>query len=180
MAETQGLYEFHFKVDNTLKTDLMVLPKKDGARSLSGLIRTILAFLSEKMDAEHYFGKERESRYEYVHNDLDVERESVHVYLTKQLYGKLKMMHHDLNFYSIAQLLRWLLRFYVGLVRVYGADFEVKLQELIKKWKKKNISRQFPKNAVRQLSSLIYEKQAKLSLLNVYNDSFFPIMIYRL
>jgi hypothetical protein len=172
--------EFHFKMDNLMKGDLKSLPGYKDSGNLSRYIVDILKLLYGKIENEHFFGEQRKSKYLYINDDFNVQRESVHVYLPQGMYMQLKMMHHNLNFYSIAQLVRGFLGFYIDLVKKYGDKLEEKFKELIAEWEKENDSKRLSNELVRQLLRYLQEKHENFVLLGVYNALFSPISIYRL
>ena len=174
-----GVCDFHFIMDTEMKDDLMELDMFAKGGSFSRLIVDILALLSPVVEKEHFFGKERASCYEFVNDDLEIPRESVHVYLPGGLYRRLKLMHQDLNFYSIAGLVRFFLRFFLVEVGDCRGDEKRKIEELVRRWKKTKIKK-FSRESMRQLWQFISKKPAKIRLINLYNHLFSPIKIYRL
>ena len=78
------------------------------------------------------------SKYKLVNNNIEIKRESIHIYLPEMFYKQLKAMHHDMNYYSIAQLLRRMLRFFLGLMKLYGKRSIEELKTILKEWNKRN------------------------------------------
>ena len=178
--EEKRIYEFHFKVDAQMKIDLESTDEYKKSGNLSGLIVKILESLCGKMENKHFFGEQKNSAYEFINEDFAVKRESVHVYLPAALYRKLKLMHNNLNFYSIAQLLREVLGVYVGLDRVHKEGVDDHIKELAAGWEKENSVKKLEGSKLRQLSQLLEGKHENLVLMSIYDIGFSPAHIYRL
>lgn len=174
------IYDFHFIMDKNMKNKLKNLDPYVRSGNLSQLIVKILLHLSSKIEMEHFFGEQRKSKYKHVHNNLKIKRECMHVYMPEYLYRRLKMLHQDLNFYSIAQLVRFFLRYYLRLVKKYGKNIKNKLISLKRNWKKINEKKQFSLKSMLQLLHLNQKNSLKIRLINIYNDYFSPFCIYRL
>ena len=136
--------------------------------------------LSPGIEKKHLEGEQMESRYQLVHEDLAVARRGVFVYLPDFRYRQLKLLHQDLNFYSIAQLLRLMLGVFLDFVKEYGDDVEQKLMELYRRWKKKRDFRKYEWKPVRELLHFIYQKPKISWFMTLYSKKFQPISIYRL
>lgn len=176
----QRLFEFHFKMDSEMKDALKDLDLYKKVRSLSQLIVKILSLLSPCLEKVHLSRKQRMSRYELVNNNREIRRESVHVYLPHSLYRQLKAMHHDLNFYSIAQLLRMMVRLFLCLVKVNGNIVIKMLMDLLRQWEEKNEMNKHTRKSIRQLLHFIYQKPGISCFLNLYDNKFSPVDILRL
>ena len=114
------LHDFHFVMDKGMKEALTRLYIKEEKRSLSGIIVMILSLIGPLIKKEHLWGEQRKSRYLAVCNNPDEVREHVHVYFPKDVYRELKLMHQDLNVFSIAMVVREFLRFFLDLVKEHG------------------------------------------------------------
>ncbi|MBN2443822.1 MAG: hypothetical protein JXJ04_20845, partial [Spirochaetales bacterium] len=90
------------------------------------------------------------------------------------------LMHQDLNVYSMAQLVRFFLGWFLDFVRVYGEDALDELDKLFNNWKVKIEKKRFSQKEMRQLWNLIYQKSGIYRLLNIYTNHFSPARIYRL
>jgi hypothetical protein len=133
------------------------------------------------MRREHEWGKQRMSRYMLVNNDTDMKREHVHVYIPGSLYRQMKLLHQDLNFYSIAQLVRGLLEFYLTLVEEYGDDIFNQLKKVFMQWKREGEKTRLSQHEfLRQLWRIIQHLPGKNRLINIYNNQFAPFWIFRL
>ena len=180
MNVNRHVYDFHFIMDEQMKDELMGLDMYSKSGSFSGLIVEILLLLLPRIEREHFFGKERMSCYELVHEDDEVIRENVHVYMPGDLYRHFKLMHQDLNFYSMAQLIRLFLRWFLDLVNLYGDNFGRELEKLMKKMEEENKTKCLSWEKLLQLWQLIYQKPYLNKLLSIYNSKFSPARIFRL
>ena len=176
----QKIYKFHFKIDIEMKNSLKGLPMFKKAGNISRLILRILTLLSPGMEKKHLKGEQHYSRYEFVCEDKEIERKSVYVDLPEKLYREFKLMHQDLNYYSMAQLLRLVLRVFLGLVAEFGDAVESKLLELYREWKKKRDFRKHEWKPVEELLHFIYQKPRISRFFTLYSNRFAPIGIYRL
>ncbi|MBN2533573.1 MAG: hypothetical protein JXB88_11800, partial [Spirochaetales bacterium] len=127
---------FHFKMDTKMIDDLKNLDLFQETRSMAGAINRILLQFFAVIEKEHMFGVQRKSRYELINEDENVKRKHVTIHLPEYMYRRLKMLHDDLNFFSIAQLFRWLISGYVDFVKRYGSRWVRKLVTIIRRWQK--------------------------------------------
>ena len=172
---------FHFVMDRGMKKDLKKLDMYAEKGSLSGVIVKIFSFLAPLVKKEHKWGEQRLSRYLPVCDDPDEIREHVHVCFPGEMYRQLKLIHQDLNVYSIAQLLRGFLRFFLGLVNEYGNNVFQELKRLFKQWKKEDGKiRLTPREIVQQLLLIIQHFSGKNRLINIYDRQFSPSWIFLL
>ncbi|MBN2444002.1 MAG: hypothetical protein JXJ04_21750 [Spirochaetales bacterium] len=149
-------------------------------KSLSGIMVTILKLLTPIIRKEHKWGKQRFSRYRAVCDDPEEVREDVHVYVPDELYRELKLLHQDLNFYSIAQLVRGLVNCFLEMADVYKNDVFQELQKVFDRWRVEDkedrlTSREF----LRQLKLIIRFLPGKNRLVTVYNNEYSPFWILR-
>jgi hypothetical protein len=144
------------------------------------VIVKILSLLSPFLERVHMLRKQRMSRYELVNSNREMKRRSVHVYLPESRYRQLKLMHQDLNFYSIAQILRMMLRLFLSLIKNYGNIVIRRLKDLLSMWKLKRVERKYKLKSIRQLLHFIYQKSTISKFLTIYDYKFSPIDIYRL
>jgi hypothetical protein len=180
MALSQ-LHEFHFVITRNMKKSLKNLDIFRGFRSLSGIIVKVLSLLAPVVKREHKWGEQRMSRYKPVSDNPDEIREHVHAYLPANLYRELKLIHQDLNFFSIAQILRDFLEVFLGLVEEYGDNILQELESMYKQWEKEiGKTRLTLRQYLRQLWKIVQHIPGKNRLLNVYDDHFSPFWILRL
>ena len=96
-----------------------------------------------------------------------------------RLYKKLKLMHQDLNFYSIAQLVRGFLRGFLFLFRRYGSRAWWIIKALLKQWQKNNMRVQLSSLKTEQLCKILGINPGTVHLSTAYDDYFVPITINR-
>ncbi|MBN2531304.1 MAG: hypothetical protein JXB88_00360 [Spirochaetales bacterium] len=142
---------FHFKMDTKMIDDLKSLDLFQKTRSMAVAINCILLQFFTVIEKEHMFGAQRESRYELINEDREVKRKHVTVSIPDYIYRRLKMLHDDLNFFSIAQLLRWLISGYVDFVKKYGDRWVRKLVTIIRRWQKDTKNSRFLLTYINQL-----------------------------
>jgi len=112
-------HNFHFKLEiNTIEK----LKKITNIKSLSGIIKFIIKSSYKFIEKSHYFEKEKNSCYHKISQN-----KSFHAYLEKEDYRRLKQIHQDLNYFSIAQILRKIINRFLFYYEKYG------MEELIKK-----------------------------------------------
>ena len=178
---TECLHDFHLVMGRGLKEDLRSLDMYKESGSLSGVIVRILSLFEPVMDREHRWGEQRFAKYLPVAGDPDEVREDVHVYLQEGVYRRVKLMHADLNFYSVAQLVRGLLTFFIGLVKEYGDNFYKELKKWFSQWNEENDeNRLTPRRFMRQLLQIIRHLPGKNRLVTIYNEKYSPFWIFRL
>ena len=175
------LHEFHFVLDRSMKKNLMGLKLYQKLGNLSGVITRILSLISPVIKREHKWGEQRKSRYLPVCNDPEEIREHMHVYFPEKVYREFKLMHQDLNYYSIAQLVREFLRYFLDLVQEYKDKTLDELQRLFRQWKKENKRINLtPRKIIRQLWKIIQHLPDQTGLINIYCKDFSPFWIFRL
>ena len=180
MAGQKTMYcDFHFVVNAKLKKNLLDLRVFRNVYSFSGIVVKILQVLYPRLEKEHFSGRERYSRYQLVTPKLTEKRCHVHVYLPMDLYRRLKLIHQDLNFYSMAQCLRWLIRFFLDLVNTHRHNLRRKLTTLLIYWRKQNSSNHLSESLLRQLKKFRSRKAGTIRFLNLYNSHFSPMIILK-
>ena len=116
-----------------------------------------------------------------VSGDPDEIREHAHVYFPEDEYRRLKLMHQDLNYFSIAQLLRSFLKFFIDLVKEYGENVYQKLKKWFNQWNEENNKNRLTlREFVRQLWKIIRHIPDQNRLVNVYNGQYSPFWVFRL
>ncbi|MBN2442312.1 MAG: hypothetical protein JXJ04_13240 [Spirochaetales bacterium] len=176
-----NFHEFHFVMSRTMKEKLKNLDIYKKAGNLSGLIVKVLSVLTPAVRREHQWGKQRMSQYRSVSNDTEEIREHVHVYFPENVYREVKLMHADLNFFSIAQLIRGLLEFFLGLMEEYGDNVYQILEKLFSRWAKDaEKNRLTLSQYIRQLWRIIQHIPPQNRFINIYNQEFSPFWKIRL
>jgi len=100
-------HELHFVVTSTMKEKLSKIARKENL-SLSKLIVYILQKFSDRVKKRYCFGNEDDNAYERIEADA-----SIHFYIPKEEYRFLKKIHADLNFFSMAKLIRAILEVFI-------------------------------------------------------------------
>ena len=91
LKSDQKVYKFHFKMDAKMYSELGNNPLYQKAGNISKLINKILSMLCPEMEKQHLQGEQMLSQYQLVHEDMEVERKNVFVYLPDFRYRKLKL-----------------------------------------------------------------------------------------
>ena len=172
-------HEFHLVMDRGMKKNLTSLDMYKDVGSLSGVIVKIFSLLIPIIMREHKWGKQRMSRYLPVCKDSDEVRDHVHVYFPMDKYRQLKLMHQDLNVYSIAQLVRGFLNLFLSMVNEFGDDVYQELTKLFMRWKEEMGKNHLtPRNFLRQLIIILRHIQGNNRLVNCYNSNYSPFWIF--
>ncbi|HOL57486.1 MAG TPA: hypothetical protein PLD75_08015 [Spirochaetota bacterium] len=100
-------HELHFVLTSAMKEKLSKIAKKENI-SLSKLILYVLQKFSDRIKKRYCFGCEDENVYEKIEADA-----SIHFYIPKEEYRFLKKIHADLNFFSMAKLIRAILEIFI-------------------------------------------------------------------
>ncbi|MBN2544356.1 MAG: hypothetical protein JXB50_01080 [Spirochaetes bacterium] len=85
--------------------------------SFSKKINYIIKFLTKFIDVYHYTAKERNSTYKIVNKEG---KKNIHIYLEINDYRKFKKIKSDLNFYSMAQVFRFVINKFLLYFELYG------------------------------------------------------------
>jgi hypothetical protein len=178
--ELKKVYNFHFVMDSDMKNELKELDLYKKERSLSSLIVTIFSKLKLRLENKYFYGKQMGSCYEFVNDKMETPREHVHIYMPHYLYRQLKLLHQDLNYYSMAQIVRKFLRFFLDLVKEFGEDYQKVLSNLMKIWEKENSKKQLTKKSYKQLLQFIQNYSPITKLLSIYSTIYTTIKKYRL
>ena len=125
--------------------------------------------------------EQRMSKYMPVSNNPEEIREHVHAYLPADLYRELKLIHQDLNFFSIAQILRGFLKVFLVLVEKFDENIFQELKNMYKQWElEASKTRLTLRQYLRQLRIFVQHIPGENRLLNIYDDHFSPFWIFRL
>jgi hypothetical protein len=97
------------------------------------------------------------------------------------LYRELKLMHQDLNFYSIAQMVREFLEWFLGFVDKCAGDALEELKKIFSQWAKEEANTKLTlREYVRQLFRIVQHLPGKNRWVNIYNRDFSPFWIFRM
>ena len=130
------LHDLHFVVN---KNDFNWILEKaiELEESLSGVVRIIIFYMIPFVDLNWLKSKSRKSKYQIL-DEKPKERFHIHCYVSEEIYQKLKTVHKDLDFYSISQIMRLVVKYFLHGVRKYGYEgFIERLQKCKKRWNKK-------------------------------------------
>ncbi|MBN1699638.1 MAG: hypothetical protein JW881_19120 [Spirochaetales bacterium] len=176
-----GIHEFHLIITDIMKENLRSLTLFGSRRSLSGVIAGILSCIDPLIIKEHIWGRQRMNRYQAVSDNPDENRKHVHVYFTEDMYRKIKLLHADLNCFSIAQLVRWFLELFLAMVERYGNEVIKEFEKRFKQWsvgEKK--AQQSPQRNLRQLFKIIQHLPGQNRFISLYTTHYSPFWILRL
>ncbi|MBN1697428.1 MAG: hypothetical protein JW881_07935 [Spirochaetales bacterium] len=174
-------HEFHFVMTDIMREKLTNLTLCGSRGSLSGVIVGIVSIVDPLIIMEHQWGKQRMSRYRAISDDPDECREHVHVYFPEDVYRKIKLLHADLNCYSIAQLLRGLLELFLAMVERYGNRVFEEFEKIFKRWSvEEKKLQQTPRMKLRQLFMIIRHLPGRNQLISLHTTHYSPFWILRL
>ena len=179
----QGTYmhDFHFILDRGTKERLMDLEVFEGSRGVSGMIVEILRVLAPVVRREHRWGEERMGRYKLVCEDDDEIRDHIHAYVPLEMYRELKLLHQDLNVYSIAQLVRGFIVWFLEFADGCEGDVFGELEKVFTCWAEEDTeTRLTSREYVRQLVMILRHLPKKNKLVNIYDYKFSPFWILRI
>ena len=167
---------FHFIMDSGMIDELLQLDLLQETGDFSDLIVEILQRLYPVIENRHFSGNELSSRYMPVNADRKLARSSVLVDLPERLYRRLKLMHQDLNVYSIAQLVRGFLRLYLNFVKWHGekADEEIDMLCEISRHRNRALPRGY--ELLKQLLPASVLQCIKMSFFTLYSRDFSPVI----
>jgi hypothetical protein len=176
----ESIHDFHCVLARDMKEKLRNLDIFRGTRGISGIIVRILKVLIPLIGKEYKWGKQRMSKYMNVCNDPDMKRDHVHVYIPDGLYRELKLLHHGLNFYSIAQFVRGLLEWFLGFVERCEGDVLDELEKIFTSWAiEKKETRLTLREYMRQLLKILRHLPGKNRLITIYNHNYSPFWVLR-
>jgi hypothetical protein len=167
-------HEFHFILNQKHYFNLLDLSKSLN-KNISKTLVFILENLNPFIEKNHLASIEKGSKYQTLALPEE-KRFHIHCYLNENLYRRLKHLHHDLNTYSLAQIMRRLIdSFLLGCFKYGIKDFRERLLKIKKIWeKKKNIYR---KEKVIFLRHVSFKPNNKPYCLTSYDDGYRPFQI---
>jgi hypothetical protein len=181
LEKRQEKHDFHFVIAQGMLEGLAGLRVFNKVMSFSGVVAEIISELAPVVKAEHKWGRQRRSRYLCVATDPGEDVRHVHAYLDEDVYRELKLIHQDLNFYSMAQILRLFLGLFLRLVDKYGDNVFRVLEWVFKQLEKfDNDNRLTLREKIRQLFMIIRFLQGERGHITLYNQHFEPSWIMRL
>ena len=132
------MHQFHFMLSQVDKVRIIQFAKKSG-KSVSKVVRQMIEESLWLLDKKQYQRADNHNKYEK--GQISCHR---YINLKKEQYRKLKQIHDVNQFYSIAQVLRGLVLFYLNGLELFGEDGFRKLlkkENLKFKQKQKNLDR---------------------------------------
>jgi hypothetical protein len=178
------LHDFHFMMGIVMREKLAKLSGLSvfkGITGLSGIVVKILSVLSPVVKREHKWGDQRESRYLPVSGDPEEERVEAHSYLPEKVYRELKLLHVDLNSFSIAQLVRGFLGLFLVLYDRFGDNVIQELENIYKEWRKDACDNRLTlREYLRHILRILRHLPGKNRLFTIYDSNFAPFWIFRL
>jgi hypothetical protein len=178
--EEPKMKSFHFKMDVLMMDKLTNLELFEKTQCISETIKRILMQLFMVIEKEDYSGIQRFSKYRLINDDKKVKRVRVVVKIPDFLYRRLKCLHDVLNYYSMAQLVRDLLRWYLNLVDEFGVKSGDELIKIAYEWSSFSRNSRILINYIRQLLTFKGDIIEITKFFNIYTTYFTPYRIFRL
>ena len=178
--EEPKMKSFHFKMDVLMMDKLTNLELFEKTQCISETIKRILMQLFMVIEKEDYSGIQRFSKYRLINDDKKVKRVRVVVKIPDFLYRRLKCLHDVLNYYSMAQLVRDLLWWYLKLVRDFGDAFGDELMKLVKEWTTISKSSEILIDYINQLLTFTGDIMKIIKVFNNYSLQFAPRRVFQL
>ena len=112
------LHDLHFVIKRN-DFEWIFKKAKELDESLSGIVRIMIFYMMPFVDLNWLKSKSRESK---ILDKKPKERYHIHCYVSEEIYQHLKTVHKDLDFYSISQIVRLVVKYFLHGVRKYGYD----------------------------------------------------------
>jgi hypothetical protein len=146
------IHELHFVINQQLYHDLRELSLKLN-KKLSTTIVFIFQHMGFLIEKNHFLANEKNSEYHFLPYPKE-KRIHIHCYLPEHQYRKMKLIHQDLNTYSLAQIIREIIIIFLKGCAKHGINsFLNRLNKISQDWenKKRHIMREkkFLKNNCR-------------------------------
>ena len=171
---------FHFKMDILMMDKLTDCELFQETQNLSETISRILILLFTIIEKVDMDGIQRFSKYKLINEDKTIKRKHVIVKIPDFMYRRLKSLHDVLNYYSMAQLMRWLLRVFLDLVSKFGDAYGEELMRLANEWVKFSKNSQFILKYINQLITFQGKIKKIIKDFNIYTLHFSPYRVFRL
>ena len=152
--------EFHFLL-NEKSYEKIVELKKNLKSGISKTIVNIIEQMTPYLEKHGVSFKDVDTRYQNVGSE-DEYRKHVHVYMPQKMYKMLKKLHLDINYYSMAQILRHVIDIYLKDNMNLGNDRHMKKMDITRRnWelkKRKKYLRQLSINSTPIMAqSVVYD-----------------------
>jgi hypothetical protein len=168
------LHDLHYVV---IKKDFeWIIEKAEELNlSISSFSRLMIFYMMPFIDLNWLKAKSRKSKYQIL-DKKPKERFHIHCYVMEEVYQRLKTVHKDLDYYSIGQIVRLVVKYFLHGVRKYGyEEFIKRLEKFKTQWDKK--IKEFAKK------TKTFRKQMRTGGSNfsyyqtIYSTGYDPIMI---
>jgi uncharacterized Fe-S radical SAM superfamily protein PflX len=160
--------EFHFVMKRESLVKLENLAKRL-KKSVSSTIVDIFYNMSAYLEKKELSFKEESGKYGFLGND-DEARSHVHVYLPKDMHRKMKQVHNELDYFSMAQIMREIIEVYLTGCKIGIQRYKRRLSRTNKRWERmKKMFVKMKKRIVRHLSSNL----SSFPLFSVTYDNFY-------
>ena len=174
IKDKDDIHEFHFR-DCSFINDELEKISRICQKSKSGMINIILENNIPLLEKYHFRRKGQNSRYKFIKQQSPGNREkkvvNIHCYMDFKFYKRLKQIHSDLNYYSIAQLLREIIRFFIWLFGRYGMIVFNILKSIRNNWEK--MKEEYRKSG-KSLRQLLHESKTK-TYFSIHYNYFFQV-----
>jgi hypothetical protein len=175
-------HEYHIVLAEGMVLELKELGLYKETKNLSKVIEKILTIFVPAVEVEQEWGKQRKSKYRYISADPEEQRIDVAVYLPEIIYRQLKQVHNDLDFYSIAQIVREFVELFFSFVKKYGDEGVFPyLEGEFKRWEEDtHESRLTIYEFVPHILEIIRFLPNIKGMITIYDENFVPFYYYRL
>ena len=119
--------EFDFVLNQSLFDKIKNLKDKEN-KDLSAIVREIILLMIPVLRKKHLSEKRRDKDYKFINAT-----EKIRVFLPEEIYNELKLVHDQLNSFSIATLIRELIELYFSGTEIYGEEKFTKMIQRLKK-----------------------------------------------
>jgi hypothetical protein len=167
-------HEFHFLLNEEQYHKLLKLSKSLN-KNLSTTVVVIFDNLNSFVEKNHLTAKEKGSKYSPLSNPKE-KRFHIHCYLPEHLYRRLKLLHHDLNTYSLAQIIRKMIEYFLmGCIKYGNGGFIERLTRIKEIWNEMKASyRKEKRKFIRQMS---YKSNDIVYCFTIYGNDSLPYLI---
>jgi hypothetical protein len=179
-SEKPEMTTFHLKMDILMMDELTDLDLFQKTQNLSETFNRILLQLFPVIEKEDVEGRQRFSKYRLIHENPDVPRMHVVVKIPVFMYRRLKALHDVLNYYSLAQLVRDLVRLHLNLVGMYGDKYGEVLMKFVNEWIEFHVHCRFLVDYLHQLLKFVGDIEEIIMKFEIYALHFTPIREFRL
>jgi hypothetical protein len=138
-------FDMHLVINEKMLKRLDNTTERMKLKTSSATIVAIFNLFLPYLENNQIKFKNNESKYRLIAN-LKEKRRHIHAYVPEDIYMRLKLLHGYSNFYSVAQILREIIKIYLKECYGYGIEKTLrKLENLGNRWKlrRKNRGKMF-------------------------------------